>query len=1012
MKPASSVQHSPENQNSAPDFDRLYSAQVQQLCSHMRYSTYVGIAAATALTMVLWKVVPHGLLAIWFACFILVEAGRHLSTSALQKISPGEKMTAQLGRRLVLWTGTIAVLWGSCPVLLFPAHSLYHQFLIAVFLIGVSAFNAVAYTPRPEFYVPSILLVLIPLAGRFIYGQTEVSLTIGLAALVLAAGLLLVAKVGQDALASSLSLKFEKSGLIDDLIKTQNELELRVQSRTAELLWANELLRQEILERKRTEEALRESEDKYRALVKNAGEGIFVAQDGRPVLVNPACTGVTGYSEEELLSRPFIDLIHPDDQGMILENYSRRLQGAGALDNYSFRIVTKGGETKWMHINAALINWGGRPGILGMAMDINSLKHAEENLQFENERFQMLANNVPFGLIMVSQNGDFEYINPELKRLFGYDLQQVPNGKTWLRLAHPDEKYRREVGSCWKNDFSDAKPGEVGTRIFTVTCKDGSEKNIHYRTVQMSGGKYLVTCEDITEHTKTMETLQESEAKYRNIIETIADGYHEVDLKGNLVLFNNSLCEMFGSSREELKGTNYRSYMDEARAKKVYEVYNEVYRTGRANPGFYFEVAQKTGTKRNCVVSVALIKDPAGSPIGFRGIVRDVTERLRLEDQLRQAAKMEALGQLAGGVAHDFNNILTAIIGFSDVLIQQMADDSPYREKVLQINRAAVRAANLTRQLLAFSRKQILDLKPLNPNEVLASFEKMLRPLIGEDIELITILDPSAAETMGDISQIEQILLNLAVNARDAMPDGGQLTVETKNVFLDKEYARSHSEVRAGPYVMFAVSDTGHGMDPRVLARIFEPFFTTKAKDRGTGLGLSTVYGIVKQHQGHITAYSEPERGTTFKVYFPAIHETSNRECQPTSAQTQVAGDETILVVEDDEIVRELTAEVLQSLGYAVLQAEDPEEAREVSKLHGGPIHLLLSDVILPRMDGRSLFKSLAPLFPDMKVLFVSGYAENAIVHHGVLDAGVNFLQKPFTVEALARKVRKVLDES
>ena len=270
--------------------------------------------------------------------------------------------------------------------------------------------------------------------------------------------------------------------------------------------------------------------------------------------------------------------------------------------------------------------------------------------------------------------------------------------------------------------------------------------------------------------------------------------------------------------------------------------------------------------------------------------------------------------------------------------------------------------------------------------------------------------DPNAAKTMSDPGQIEQILFNLSINARDAMPAGGRLTIETKNAVLDEEYARSHTEVRPGPYVMIAVSDTGNGMDPYVLSRIFEPFFTTKEKEKGTGLGLSTVYGIVKQHRGHINAYSEVGRGTTFKVYLPMIEDESDMESKAAGVHMELRGTETILVVEDEEIVRELTSEVLQTLGYKVLQAADPGEAARVSKLHGGPIHLMLTDVVLPQMDGKKLYALLSPLFPGMKALFVSGYAENAIVHHGVLNAGVNFLHKPFTVEALTKTVRKILD--
>ncbi len=317
----------------------------------------------------------------------------------------------------------------------------------------------------------------------------------------------------------------------------------------------------------------------------------------------------------------------------------------------------------------------------------------------------------------------------------------------------------------------------------------------------------------------------------------------------------------------------------------------------------------------------------------------------------------------------------------------------------------------MTRQLLAFSRKQILDLRPLNLNEVLANFEKMLRTLIGENIEVVTLLDLSAGTVMGDATQIEQILLNLAINARDAMLTGGKLTLETANVSLDRAYARTHSEVRPGPYVMLAVSDTGQGIDSHVLPRIFDPFFTTKGKDKGTGLGLSTVYGIVKQHQGHITAYSEPGRGTTFKVYLPLVQNASEQVPSVPATAPRLGGKETVIVVEDEEIVRQLTTEVLETLGYSVLQCRDAEEAIRVTAIHGGPIHLLLTDVVLPQMDGRSLFGFLSPMFPDMRVLYVSGYAENAIVHHGVLDAGVKFLQKPFTVDSLAKKVREVLDE-
>ena len=483
-----------------------------------------------------------------------------------------------------------------------------------------------------------------------------------------------------------------------------------------------------------------------------------------------------------------------------------------------------------------------------------------------------------------------------------------------------------------------------------------------------------------------------------------------MDLKGNLILVNDSLCDITGYSRERLIGLNYREFVDEANAKKLFEAYNEVYKTGKANRGFYFEITRMDGSKRNCVVSISLIKDSNCGPCGFRGIFRDVTDQRRLEEQIRQAAKMEAIGQLAGGIAHDFNNILTAIIGYSEALSQHIAEDDPYREKALRINRAAVRAANLTRHLLAFSRKQVLDLKPLDLNELIANFEKMLKPLIGEDIEIVMNLSPSAGKVMCDPGQVEQILLNLAVNARDAMPAGGKLVIETANVFLDDDYARTRSEVRPGAYVMFAVSDTGYGMQAQTLSRIFDPFFTTKSREKGTGLGLSTTYGIVKQHRGHLSVYSEPDRGTTFKIYLPLAEGPPSIEVRIPRSDVRLDGNETILIVEDEELVRQLTSEALEALGYKVLAAGHPAEAVKMREEYQGAVHLLLTDVVLPQMDGKRLFDLLAPLFPEMRVLYVSGYTENAIVHHGVLEPGVQFLQKPFTVAALARKVREILD--
>jgi PAS domain S-box-containing protein len=406
-----------------------------------------------------------------------------------------------------------------------------------------------------------------------------------------------------------------------------------------------------------------------------------------------------------------------------------------------------------------------------------------------------------------------------------------------------------------------------------------------------------------------------------------------------------------------------------------------------------------------------------GAVVTFRDIsdMKQAEEALRRsEEQLRQAQKMEAIGQLAGGVAHEFNNLLTIISGYGDLLLNGLlAPQDPARDLVGEILKAAERATSLTRQLLAFSRRQVLAPQVLDLNNVLCDMEKMIHRLIGEDIRLTTILAPDLGSVKADPGQIEQVLLNLCVNARDAMLQGGQLAIESANITLDANYARTHPEVQPGPYVMLAVTDTGCGMDATTLARIFEPFFTTKGVGKGTGLGLATVYGIVKQSGGSIFVYSELGRGTSFKIFLPRVADapaastTSSRAAAPVAPSGR---QETLLVVEDDPAVRALTRTVLKSSAYDVFEASDPEDALRWVEEHNQPIHLLVTDVVMPGMSGRVLAERLTALRPSLKVLYVSGYTDDAVVRHGLLEAEVAFLQKPFSPDALTRKVREVLD--
>jgi nitrogen-specific signal transduction histidine kinase len=397
----------------------------------------------------------------------------------------------------------------------------------------------------------------------------------------------------------------------------------------------------------------------------------------------------------------------------------------------------------------------------------------------------------------------------------------------------------------------------------------------------------------------------------------------------------------------------------------------------------------------------------------------DITDRKRaehemkaLEEQLRQSQKMEAIGRLAGGIAHDFNNILTIIKGYSQLSLSELKEGHPLRENLEGINKSTDRATDLIRKILAFSRRQVMEMKVLDLNTLLMDLDKLLHRVIGEDIELVAVLAEDLGRVKVDPGQIEQVILNMAVNAKDAMPNGGKLTIETTNAELDGAYARSHLAVAPGRYVMLSVSDTGVGMSPEIKERIFEPFYTTKEKNKGTGLGLSTVYGIVKQSGGNIWVYSEVGQGTTFKIYLPREEEEPLEEVREKVVKEELLrGSETVLVVEDEEELRKLAVRFLQKQGYKVLEASQGDEALSIYGRHDEPIHLLVTDVVMPGMSGRELSERLTSLCREIKILYMSGHTNSAILHHGVLEPGVNLLQKPFTPEALVRKVREVLDK-
>ena len=526
------------------------------------------------------------------------------------------------------------------------------------------------------------------------------------------------------------------------------------------------------------------------------------------------------------------------------------------------------------------------------------------------------------------------------------------------------------------------------------------------RLKQQGAAERKVT-EELRSNAARMEATLQATARYRALMEQANDAILILDLSGTILEANRESERLFGLPRARIVGRNYDDFVvPEERA-------DSASRRGLVGSEGTIRVPNRHmersgGTVVTVDVSGSLVR--LGDESRVLAILRDVSERQRLEAQLLQSQKMESVGRLAGGVAHDFNNLLGVITGYGDLLLHEIGPGHPSHRRVVEIRKAADRAASLTRQLLAFSRKQVLQLRVLDLNAVVAGIEPMLRRLIGEHIELITALDNGVGRVKADLGQMEQVIANLAVNARDAMPRGGKLLIETGNVELDAVYAATRADARPGPLVMLAVSDTGHGMDAEVLGHMFEPFYTTKAPGLGTGLGLATVYGIVRQLGGQVMVYSEVERGTSFKIYLPRLEAAADQLQVAAAAGPPPGGTETVLLVEDEPALRVLVEEILTKGGYHVLQNEKPEAALALAASHGGAIDLVLTDVIMPNMSGRQMADALRLARPRIRVLFMSGYTDDAISHHGILEPGTHFLEKPFTADGLLRKIREVLE--
>ncbi len=764
-------------------------------------------------------------------------------------------------------------------------------------------------------------------------------------------------------------------------------------------------------------EARRLSEQSLRSAFDTAATGMALVDGaGRWLWVNPALCELTGYSEAELLALDFQSLTHPDDLATDLEGLRGLVAGEITIHRIEKRYLHKSGRTVWILLNVATLQAdvaGRATQFICQITDITERVEAGRALLESEERFRNIVQASPMGMHLYTLEADgrlvFRGANHAAAVILGIDHsplfgRTIEDAFPTLADTEVPQRYRLvcATGAPWQTEQIDYVDDRV-RGAFEVNA---------FRTAPNAMAVFFL---DITRRKQDEEALRRERDFSDTLVQASPAYFVAITSDGKVRMMNQAMLSALGYSWEEVAGRDYLStFVPQADRSALASVFTRLIRERGATIN-----ENRTLTKDGRELLVEWHGRPVLRPDAgldcFFGVGIDITERrraaaeqARLETELTQAQKMEAIGRLAGGVAHDFNNMLAAIQGYAELTLRSLAPEDPLHEQVEQILKAGQRAASLTQQLLAFSRRQVIAPQVIDLNGLIADSTRMLVRLIGEDIVLDVRPGIEGSRVKADPHQLEQALVNLAVNARDAMPDGGTLTLGTAEVEIDEVRALAMS-LEPGRYVELSVSDTGGGMDAATKSRIFEPFFTTKEKSRGTGLGLATVHGIIRQNRGFIEVSSEPGRGATFRIYLPCVEAPVVAAGRPPRLSA-AAGTETILLVEDEEMVRTLTRTILTRRGYQVLEAERGGDAYLLCKSHREPIHLLLTDVIMPKMNGRELYRQVRELRPDLKVLFMSGYTEDVIAPHGVLEEGTDFIEKPFTVEGLTRKIREVLD--
>jgi two-component system cell cycle sensor histidine kinase/response regulator CckA len=767
---------------------------------------------------------------------------------------------------------------------------------------------------------------------------------------------------------------------------------------------------EDIANRYGADEAVRQSERQFRAIFDNVGDAVAIHVPGRTfVEVNRVMCERLGYSHDELLNLTVADISAPEWREPIAGGIADVVDNGSAV--FETAHLTRDGRIIPVEVSSRRIEYRGQAAILSVQRDISERKGAQEIALAQARFLQQIIDAIPIPIIAKDREGRVTLANAAFATVRG-TTPGTAIGRMGPELGISNNEMHAAVDAAVMND------GQIHTHEDLITAAGGGTRRVIFTKAPMRADDgtiegVIAAAVDITERFEAEQALRLSEEHFRTLFEQAGDAIFMWVPNGPFVEVNQRACRHLGYSRDELLAMAPAQIESDVTSPAWNERMSDLMATGSA----FFETlhVRKDGTA--FPVEVSLITLDLGGRVAVLGIARDITdrrqaeaERAALEEQLRQAQKMEGIGQLAGGIAHDFNNLLTAIRGYATLALHDIGPDNEARADLEQIERAADRAAGLTRQLLAFARRTVLQPQFIDLGEIVHNVEPMLTRLLGEDVALATITPPGRVMILADPSQIEQVIVNLAVNARDAMPEGGMLTIEAAEVDVDEDFVRLYPSAALGPNAMLSVADTGTGMDEATMAHIFEPFFTTKGPGRGTGLGLATVYGIVRQSGGDVLASSSPGRGSTFSVYLPladprlgAVSDEGPAVPGSMTARRRA----TILVVEDDPGVRGFVTRVLEHAGHLVLAAIGGQEAFVAGA--DRPIGLLLTDVVMPNMSGREVAARLTATHPGLQVLYMSGHAEHAIVRHGVLEPNINFLAKPFTAEALLAAVEAVL---